>query len=182
MRTVIIIVVFIGVSVLTYLGFYNAFYQPKFTIVEEGGEIIVYQPFHGQYHQSDSIMKVVFYELYERNGIVITKGFGQYFDNPFESKDEKISFVAGCIVEDKDSLLLAAVSDGFVIDYTHTVEYVVTDFPLKGRMSIMFGMKKVYPKLKRFCVENGLNPNLPVTEIYDRETKRIHYRMEAVKN
>lgn len=162
------------------MGFYNVFYSPVFEVKEEGDEIIVFQQVEGHYHLTDSVMKEAFNELYEINGIVVTKGFGIYFDDPQKAGETKVKFEAGCIVEDKDSLQLLNISKKFQIEKTPFQEYIVSDFPLKGRMSIMIGMYKVYPKLNNFCKKNGYETDVPVMEIYDRVEKRIHYRRKLI--
>lgn len=181
MKTLLIIIGILVLSVLVYLGFYNAFYSPKFLVNNEGNETIVYLPVNGKYQQTDSIMRIVFDELYERNGIVITKGFGEHLYN-INNEEKKITTIkAGCIVEEKDSATLGKISTSFQIDKLPTGTYIVTDFPLKGRMSIMFGMYRVYSKLNDFCIENGYSTDEPVIEIYDREAKKIHYRRKLVQ-
>lgn len=182
MKKLLAVLGFIIVSVLVYLGFYNAFYSPKFTIKEEGGETVVYQSVNGRYQLTDSVMKVVFNELYEKNGIVITKGYRISNYNPQNENEKITALVAGCVVENKDTALLNKISEQFTIGKTLKENYIVSDFPLKGKMSIMFGMYRVYPKLNKYCETNGYSINEPVTEIYDRETMKIHYRRNIVKN
>ena len=180
MKTVLIIVGVLIASVLTYLGFYNVFYSPKVEIREEGNEIIVFKHEQGVYHLADSVMRVVFNELYEKNGIVITRGFGKYYTSPYEAKNEAIEFDAGCIVNDEDSLKLSRIAKDFTIERAPESRYIVSDFPLKGRTSILFGNYKVYPKLNKFCDEHGFMPDAQVMEIYDRKEKKIHYRMQLI--
>lgn len=181
MKTAFAIIGFIVFSFLVYLGFYNVFYSPKIEVSAEGGEILVYKSAYGHYHLTDSIMKDVFNEVYERKGIVVTKGFGIYYSDPKEVGENDLQFDAGCIVEDKDSLQLSKISDDYLITLSKDGQYIVSDFPLKGKMSIMFGMYKVYPKLNKYCESNGYDPEQPVMEIYDRELKRIHYRRKLVE-
>ena len=180
MKTVLGIIGFIVFSFVVYLGFYNAFYSPKFSIENEGGEILVYENITGHYHLTDSVMKNVFNELYEKNGIVVTKGFGYYYSNPFITGESDLEFEAGCVVEHKDSLQLKKISSKFKISKAEETEYIVTDFPLKGKMSIMFGMYKVYPKMDKYCKKNGYKVEEPVLEIYDRVEKKIHYRRKKI--
>jgi hypothetical protein len=184
MKTAIAIIGLLILSGLTYIGFYNGFYSPKFSIEKQESDILVYQKIHGHYHLSDSIVKVAFNELYEKNGIITTKGFGIYYDDPQKAGKTDIYFDAGCIVDAKDSLLLINISDEFIIDKTLQQSYIVSNFPLKGKMSILFGMLKVYPRLNQYCNKNGYDSNLPVMEIYDRVEKKIHYRrqLEQVSN
>jgi len=181
MKVFLAILGFFIVSILVYLGFYNAFYTPKFSISAEGNEIIVYQHVDGRYQLTDSVMKVVFNELYEKNGIVITKGYGLHFYDPNHEGHQMMTYYAGCIVEDKVSLLSKNISNEFNIGKTLKDSCIVTDFPLKGKMSIMFGRYKVYSKLNAFCKKNGYDVQESVTEIYNRTEHKIHYRRKMVK-
>lgn len=181
MKTALYIALILIISLLTYLGFYNAFYSPKISIQEEGNEIIVFKHEKAMLHLTDSVMKTVFNELYEKNGIVVTKGFTYFYQNPSNRKDIPIEFDSGCMVNDEDSVRLNQISSEFKIQRLPKMQYLVTDFPLKGKMSILFGNLKVYPKLDQYCQDNGFSTIAPVIEIYDRQTKKIHYRRQLEK-
>lgn len=181
MKTILYIVVFLLVSALVYLGFYNAFYQPKVALSNEGNETVVYLEVNDRYQLTDSVMKVVFNELYEKNGIVITKGFAVHQPLPEDAERSITTLIAGCVVEDEDTLMLSQISNSFIIDQLPADHYIVSDFPLKGKMSIMFGRYRVYPKLYDFCKKNGYELHEPVTEIYNRTEHKIHYRLKMVK-
>ena len=181
MRTFLIVIGFIIVSTLVYLGFYNAFYVPKFSAHQEGGETVVYKQVNVRYQLTDSVMKDVFNELYERNGIVITKGYGLFYFKPNNQSEKLVTRQAGCVVEDKDTSQLASISKEYLIEKLPEGEFIVTDFPLKGKMSIMFGMYRVYPKLNDYCEKNGYSTKEPIIEIYDRKAKKIHYRRKLMR-
>lgn len=180
MKTILYILAFLLVSALVYLGFYNAFYKPEFTVSTEGSERIVYLEVNGRYQLTDSVMKLVFNELYEKNGIVVTKGFAIHQPQPDDPEQKIKTLVAGCIVEAEDSTKLSLVSPKFTIGLLPEATYIVSDFPLKGKMSIMFGLYRVYPGFEKFCIENDYAGNTLVTEIYDRKAMRIHYRKKLM--
>ncbi|MGF7141253.1 hypothetical protein [Roseimarinus sediminis] len=182
MKSTLIIFLFLLLSVLTYLGFYNAFYSPKINTGIDGGEIIVYQTSKGQYHLTDSLMKIVFNEVYEVNNIVVNKGFSKFYSTPDYRDKQTIGFDAGCIVEPADSLKLSAIDETFSITKIEKTHYLLSEFPLKGRMSILIGARKVYPQLDKYCKENGYRMDVPVFEIYDRKAQKITYRRTLVKN
>ncbi|MFA9388980.1 MAG: hypothetical protein ACERKD_04200 [Prolixibacteraceae bacterium] len=181
MKTIFIILGVLILSVFVYLGFYNAFYSPKFELSDEGGETIVYQAVNDRYQLTDSFMKQVFNELYEKNGIVITKGIGLHEYDPALDEQKLTTLFAGCIVADEDTASLARIKTSFTTGKTAYQEYIVSDFPLKGTMSLMFGMYKIYPKLNAYCTQNGYSTEEPVTEIYNRVDKKIHYRRKLVQ-
>lgn len=182
MRTILIILLVLLLTVLTYLGFYNAFYTPKIEVDSRGGEILVYRSAKGPYHMADSIMKNVFNEVYEVNGIVVNKGFGKYFDEPNFTSKQTIGFDAGCIVEPADSAKLSSIDKSFSISTIEKRQYLISEFPLKGRMSILIGARKVYPRLDKYCEINGYRTDLPVYEIYNRKTQRITYMRPLLEN
>jgi hypothetical protein len=182
MKTILYILIFLLVSALVYLGFYNAFYQPKVTLNYEGNETVVYLEVNDRYQLTDSVMKLVFNELYEKHGIVITKGFAIHKPLPEDAERKITTLIAGCIVEAEDTAKLSQISETFTIAILPADDYLISDFPLKGKMSIMFGLYRVYPKLDAFCKKQGYSSLEPVIEIYDRKSKRIHYRKKAIKS
>lgn len=181
MRAVLYIIAFLLVSALVYLGFYNAFYSPEINMNVEGNETVVYLEVNDRYQLTDSVMKLVFNELYEKNGIVVTKGFAIHQPLPENDGKKITTLIAGCIVEAEDTVKLSAISKEFTISQLPVQQYITSNFPLKGKMSIMFGLYRVYPKLDAYCNEHGFSSLEPVTEIYDRKAKRIHYRKNAEK-
>ena len=60
-------------------------------------------------------------------------------------------------------------------------EYIVTEFPYRGKMSIMMRIMKAFPAMNRFVRESGFDEDGWVMEINDMPGKKIVYRKEMVK-
>lgn len=57
---------------------------------------------------------------------------------------------------------------------THLQKSVVAEFPYKGKMSIIIGIFKVYPKLSAYIKEHKYNQT-PIMELYDQPNERLEY-------
>lgn len=51
---------------------------------------------------------------------------------------------------------------------------VVAEFPYKGKMSIILGIFKVYPKLSAYINEHKY-ASTPIMELYDQPNEKIEY-------
>ncbi|MFW6222251.1 MAG: hypothetical protein ACOC3T_01430, partial [Bacteroidota bacterium] len=60
--------------------------------------------------------------------------------------------------------------------------YIVAEFPFKGKLSIIFGIMKVYPSIEKFVKKKGYSNDGAVMEIYDVPNKKILYRKEIIEN
>ncbi|WP_462319185.1 hypothetical protein, partial [Marinilabilia sp.] len=56
--------------------------------------------------------------------------------------------------------------------------YVVTEFPNKGKLSVMMGIFKVYPAISKYFKSEGLDEKGAVMEIYDVPNQTIIYRKD----
>jgi hypothetical protein len=56
--------------------------------------------------------------------------------------------------------------------------YVVTEFPNKGKVSVVMGIFKVYPAISKFVEAKGMNEEGSVMEIYDMPNSKIIYRKD----
>jgi len=166
----------IGVLVVLVLIFFanqGLFYSPKFSKKKVETMRLVFNEHIGPYQGTKAVMDKVYDDLLAIN-ISTTKGFGIYFDNPQITPKEELRSYAGCIVDTKDcGLLNEENKPAQVMDFPEQ-ECLVSEFPFKGPMSVIFGIMKVYPELnKRRTDVNG--ENLPVFEIYDVPSKKIIY-------
>ena len=112
--------------------------------------------------------------------VATTKGIGIYYDNPKKVEKDKLRSEIGCIVENVDSVTLARLAKKYQIKTLPQCDFVVAEFPFKGKLSVLFGILKVYPALDKFNKEHGYIES-PITEIYDVSNKKITYRLEAKK-
>jgi effector-binding domain-containing protein len=180
MKTAIIIIGAILVLIAIFVAYYGGFKKVDCRIEEQGGETLAYKEMKGDYSKSGKLMDQIYYALLNDHGIETYKGFGIYYDNPRETEKSKLRSEVGCIVEEKDQPKVAQLEEQFKIKTHPPKSYIVTEFPYKGKMSVLFGMMKVYPALNTFVEKNGYNKDGAVMEIYDVPNKKIVYRKEML--
>ncbi len=177
--TLIILAVLVVLLLAVYV-YYGGCKKIGFNIENQGGEIIVYENVTGDYSQAPEISDKVYYALLNEEKIETTKGIGIYYDNPKNVAKDKLRSEIGCIVENADSVTLSKLSEKYQVKRVPQGEFVVAEFPFKGKLSVLLGIMKVYPALDKFCKEQGYVES-PITEIYDMPNKKIVYRKEARK-
>jgi DNA gyrase inhibitor GyrI len=179
MKTFQIIIIVVAVLIAIIIGFaayWGAFKSIQFSVVEQGGETLVYEEMKGDYRQSGVVMDRVYYSLLNDYKIETFKGFGIYFDNPQNVETSKLRSELGCILEESDIHRLNELEGNFKIKTFSKGKYIVAEFPFKGKLSVMFGIMKVYPALNKFVKNNGYNQEGAIMEIYDTPGKKIIYR------
>ncbi|MDR2727953.1 MAG: GyrI-like domain-containing protein [Chitinispirillales bacterium] len=180
MKVFLIILAILVVLFIIIYAYYGGFKKISFKIENQGGEFVVYENLTGDYSQSPKISDRVYYTLLNDEKIATTKGIGIYYDNPKKVAKEKLRSEIGCIVENADSTTLTGLAEKYKVKTLHQNEFVVAEFPFKGKLSVLFGIMKVYPALDKFCKEQGYAES-PITEIYDVPNKKIIYRKETKK-
>lgn len=180
MKTAILIILLLTVLFLLFIAYFGAFRKIVVQIQEQGGEFVYYKDLVGDYRQSAGAMDESYYYLKDK-GIDAQLGFGKYFDNPKKVEKVKLRSQAGCILEGADSMLKELELDSFKLGGIDKKEYIVAEFPYKGKLSVIFSIMRVYPKLNKFALDKGYSEDTPVIEIYDIPHKRILYRKEIAK-
>ena len=178
MKIVLIILAILVVLFIVIFAYYGGFMKISFRVENQGGEIVVYENVIGDYSQSAKVSDKVYYALLNDEKIETTKGFGIYYDNPKKVAKEKLRSEIGCIIENADSTILARLSEKYQVKTLPQSNFVVAEFPFKGKLSVFFGIMKVYPALDKFNKEHGYIES-PITEIYDVPNKKIIYRKET---
>jgi effector-binding domain-containing protein len=176
MILVVVIVVMAGVY-----AYYGGFKSPEVTTSIQGGELLVYEEILGDYSQSAVVMDKIYYSLLNEEDIETYKGFGIFYDNPQKVERSKLRSEAGCIIEEKDQSRMKALKDKYAVKTFAREEYITSEFPYKGKMSVFMSIFKVYPALNKYAKANGFNIETPVMEIYDIPNKKIIYRKELVQ-
>jgi len=174
-KIILIILAVLAVLFLVIYAYYGGFTKVSFRIENQGGEIIVYENVTGDYSQTTKVSDRIYYTLLNDEKIETTKGIGIYYDNPKTVAKENLRSEIGCIVENADSATLTILPEKYQVKTLPQSEFIVTEFPFKGKLSILFGIIKVYPALNKFCEEKGYAES-PITEIYDVPNKKIIYR------
>jgi len=164
--------------VATVLVSFFAYYGVNCRMEKQGGEILVFREMKGDYAQSGKVMDEVYYKLLNDFEIENFKGFGIYYDNPQKVEKSQLRSEVGCILEPRDSSRLEELQEHFEVRQVPEKTYVVTDFPNKGKLSVMMGIFKVYPAINKFVEARGLNEEGTVMEIYDVPNNKIIYRKD----
>jgi preprotein translocase subunit SecF len=180
MKVVLIILAILVVLFIAIYAYYGGFKKISFKLEIQGGETIVYENLTGDYSQSPKVSDRIYYSLLNEDKVETTKGIGIYYDNPKKVAKEKLRSEIGCIIENADSVTLAKLAEKYQVKTLPESEFVVAEFPFKGKLSVLFGIMKVYPALDKFCKEQGYVES-PITEIYDVPNKKITYRKETNK-
>ena len=180
MKVVLIILAVLVVLLIVIYAYYGGFKKISFRIENQGGEIVVYENVTGDYSQSSKVSDRVYYTLLNDEKIETTKGIGIYYDNPQKVAKDKLRSEIGCIVENVDSATLTRLAEKYQTKTLPQCEFVVAEFPFKGKLSVLFGIMKVYPALDKFNKEHGYIES-PITEIYDVPNKKIMYRKEITR-
>lgn len=180
MKIVLIAVLALIVILLVAYTYYGGFNRLNIQIAEQGGETVVFEEIVGDYRQSGVAMDKIYHSLKDNDKIETFKGFGFYYDNPKKVEKSKLRSEAGCVIENADTGKVAVLSENFKTKVLPTKKYIVTEFPYKGKMSIMVSIMKVYPSLSEFAEKQGLDSDGAVMEIYDIPNGKIMYRKEIV--
>ena len=93
----------------------------------------------------------------------------------------KLRSEIGCIIEEKDLSKVADIKENLQIKTFPEKSYIIAEFPNKGKLSIIFGIIKVYSAMDKFVKEKGYKKEGAVMEIYDVPNKKIIYRKEIVE-
>ena len=178
MKTAFVIIGAIIVLIAVFVAYYGGFKKVECRIEEQGGETLAYKEMKGDYSKSGKLMDEIYYSLLNDHGIETYKGFGIYYDNPRETEKSQLRSDVGCIIEEKDHSKVSQLGEHFNIKTHPKKSYIVAEFPYKGKISVFFGLMKVYPALNKFVEKNGYNKDGAVMEISDVPNKNIVYRKE----
>lgn len=175
-----VIICLIIIASMIYAN-YGGFSKLRFQINKEGGETLVYKEMNGPYNQSGQVISKLGFDLKNEFKIEPSRMFGTYFDDPRKVDESKLRSEVGCILEASDTARVYWIKAKFNVKICPVKNYITTEFPYKGRMSIMIGLMKVYPALMKYVKENGYSDAGPIMEIYDMTNNKIYYRKEAIK-
>lgn len=181
MKIFLIALIVLIIIVLIVIVYFGGFKKLNISIEDAGGEMLVYESISGNYKKSGVVMDKIYYSLLNNEKIETYKGFGIYYDNPKKVEESKLRSEAGCIIEEKDTAKISILEKKYSIRVFPVKKYIVTEFPYKGKLTVIFGIFKVYPALAEYARRNGFYEDAPVMEIYDIPNGKIMYRKELVK-
>lgn len=177
MKNLGLIAVIIGIVIficIFSLSRYGLFATVKILEKNVGPFLLVYKKHIGDYKNVGSVMDKLYYDLKDNYAIETTKGFGLYYDNPQEVSKDKLRSIVGCIIEGKTIEDIRQLTVKYGLKEYPFSKSVVAEFPYKGKLSIILGVFKVYPKLSRFLKERKYTQT-PIMELYDQPNERIQY-------
>ena len=181
MKILIIIILLLLSVLITIYTYYGGFIKLQCNVESQGGETVVYKNITGDYRQTGVVMDEIYYSLLNKYKIETYKGYGKYLDNPKKVEKTKLRSEAGNIIEAKDPSKLSNLPEEFLIKEIPVKKYITTEFPYKGKLSVIFSIMKVYPALNKFTNLNGYSEDGAVIEIYDIPNKKILYRKEILE-
>lgn len=143
-------------------------------------EVIVYEKVIGDYKKTSKYTNKIYQELLDKEKIETTRGIAIFYDNPRQTDKNKLRSDVGCILNSPDNATIAKLSASYQVKTLPANSFITTEFPIKGSLSFIIGVIKVYPALTGYCQKQGFKES-PITEIYDTPNKKIIYRKEVVK-
>lgn len=180
MKILIVAIVSILIICVAMYAYFGGFKRMRIQIARQGGESVVYDTIIGDYRQSGIVMDKIYYSLLNDYNIETFKGYGKYFDNPQKVEKSKLRSEAGCIIEPKD-VNNAKATGIYKSKILPEQKYIISEFPYKGKLSVLFSIMKVYPALNKFAAINGYDENGAIIEIYDIPNKKILYRKKIIE-
>ena len=180
LKVVVVVIVAFIAALIGIFAYYGGFKSVECKIVHAGGETFVYDEMKGDYSQSPVIMDKIYHALVNEK-IKSTVGCGIYYDNPQKDEKNQLRSEQGCIIAINDSAKIADLQTRFKVKIIPETDYLVAEFPFKGKTSIILGIMKVYPAINKYMNANGLSEKGAVIELYDTPNQKIIYRKEIVK-
>ncbi len=174
MKIIILIVVLLIIGLLFFLAKFGLFAKVIISEREFGPYWLAYVKHYGDYSKVGPKMDELYYDLKDNFSIETTKGFGIFYDNPQRVSKDQLRSVVGCIVEGKAFSDLEKAREKYGVEEYPASKSIVAEFPYQGKMSIIIGLLKVYPKLSEYVQKRQLK-EAPIMELYDQPNQRIEY-------
>lgn len=171
--------IFLGIFIMLAVSgyaYFGGFIQVNCKIKSYCSEAIIAANINSNHHNNRRFIEEIFDLLSNGYGIISCKEYGIYGDY----FNKKKSYEWGCIFEVKDSIKELQLNEEFNFRKINQKSYIVAEFPYKSKISIFFGIFKVYPALQKFSESNGYTKDGEIMEIYDMQNKKIQYRREIL--
>jgi len=179
LKIILIIVAVLLVTLVAVYAYYGGFEKVEIKIERAGGETIVYEEMTGDYAKTGEVTNNKVYYALLNDSVETYKGIGIFYDDPKKVAKENLRYEAGCILENNiDSAKLEILKEKYKIKTLPEKEYLVSEFPFKGMMSVLVGIMKVYPAVDKYLEGKNIKKADAMMEIYDVPNKKLYYRME----
>ena len=174
--TIILFIILIIVAFLAYMGLFN-----NVTIIEKeiGPYTFAYEDFTGDYAKTGPVFDEVYDKLIH-NKIKNTNGLGIYYDNPEIILKENLKSRIGSIVSNEQAEQIDKRGVNLKIMTVDSFNAAVSEFPYRNKLSIIFGVFKVYPVLNDYMKSNEYKKT-PSYELYDISDGKILYMFPIIK-
>ncbi|HPT04839.1 MAG TPA: hypothetical protein PLG86_06830 [Bacteroidales bacterium] len=168
----LLVIALIAAGLLWYIDFFA-----RFVVVEKivGPYTMVYREVTGDKTNSSDVMNQLFSSL-RSDGFKPQKGMCIYFDNSNDKNGKKYHSRTGCVVEGEDTTRLKDYLLKYKVLNIEEQLAVVAEFPYQNNFSMLSGMFRVYPAIKRYCKMKRFQMQ-PIIEIYDNSGHKITYIM-----
>lgn len=171
-------VLFVLALLFVVSNYFGAFQTINVRTEFQGGEIIAYEALTGNYKQTAEVTDRIYHSLLDKDNIRTYKGIGIYYDDPSKVPENQLRFEAGCVLDNIPTVKIHGLETKYKIKTLPKGKYVVAEFPFKGMPSVLFGIKKVYPAMKKYMEAEKITSSEPSVEIYDVPGKKIIYRIK----
>ncbi len=177
MKIFIIVLIVIFLIIFLFLLYMGMFSKVSIKEKKMGPYTYAYSEHMGSYKEVGKPMM----ELYDKMtevGFNSIDGIGIYYDDPSKTKEEELRGDVGSIIENEDMDKIEINKGNFNFATLEEKNYIVAEFPIKNKLSYMFGPMKVYPILSKYF-KDKINPTPGKgIEYYDIVNKKIIFMME----
>ena len=157
-----------------YLAYFGLFAGVEIKEIKKGPWVFVYEKHTGSYSGTKNVADKIYRALSKEEKIETPRGIGIFYDKPGDVEEAKLRSIAGCLLEEKDLARVPKLEKKYRVGEVPAGSVLFVEFPMKGRLSIIMGAIKVYPKLNALMKHKKYTP-VPIIEIYDPGKSRLYY-------
>lgn len=182
MNRIITLTAILTVSILILYGFYGGFASVNFVEKTAGGETIIFKNTKGDYPETEKASLAVIDFLSENTKIIPGPNISYYDINPHVIDKKNLKSQGGCIIPSADTNAVVSLKNKtYKLRTLETRKYIIAEYPLKGKISILIAHIKIYPRLYRYVIAKSYDCTSPVTEIYDFKKHLMTFSMKIAK-
>lgn len=176
----LIVLVFLA-FLLGFYAMYGGFKKVECRVEHTGGELFVYEEIKDDYQRMSYVADSLYACLLQEKNIENTISCTIFYPDSMYTKKNAVGAEVGCIVDVSDSLTLHKLQKTYKIKTLPLSNYVVAEFPYKGKTSLTLASMKLYPAVDTFLKDSNLQVKNILIEVYDIKNKKIIFRKEILK-
>ncbi len=166
---------------LSFYAMYGGFKKVECRVIHVGGELFVYEEIRDDYQRISYIVDSLYESLLQNKNIENIISCMVYYPDSMYINKNAVGAEVGCIVDVSDSLTLHKLQKIYKIKTLPLSNYIVAEFPYKGKTSLTLASMKLYPAMDTFLEDSNLQVKNTLTEVYDVKNKKITFRKEILK-